>query len=323
MCGDRAPGEKTGVVIRPYVPGDEMEINRSFNEVFKKDRSLVQWQQKFANSKYIMVAVGEGGRVVGHCAAIGVTVQVDGRQLQAGQVVDVFTLPSARRGLAASRVLLATMERFFERFGGRQALSFVYGFPGLRHFHLGVKQLGYVAAEKVPVWRAVARPRQRFFWGVEVLEEPPQTTWERLWQLASPRYPVAGVRNREWLERRFPAEGQYFPFAVTSWGRPVLGGVLCRRERIVFLSELVWAGEERGLAAGLEYCRAFAWELRCQGVELWLAGDWEASQLLQRLGWRVTPHPEVHRVVRPLDPEVDVNTFPGRFLLTLGDTDLV
>lgn len=311
--------------IRPYRPGDEEEINRSFNQVFGLHRTLEEWRRKFPDPTFTMLAVTADGRVAGQYAAIPVPLQVEGRQILAGTVVDVFTTATTRRGLGAARAMLATTEEFFSHFGGASALSVLYGFPGTRHFRLGVARLGYdsMPPEEVPVWRVSPRPRRRFFWGVEILEDPPRPLWEELWQAASPRYPVAGVRDWMWLERRFPPAGEYSPFVVLRRGCPVLGGVVCRRDRVLYWAELVWAGERQGLAAAAEYCRALAWERRCQLVELWLAGDAPAARVLEESGWQVAPHHALRRVARSFDPAVDVATFPGRFLLTLGDTDLV
>lgn len=311
--------------IRPYRAGDEEEINRSFNRVFGCSRSLVQWRQKFDDATYTMLAVDPAGRVHAQYAALPGVLQVEGRQVRAGHIVDVFSLPQARRGLAAARTMLATTQAFFATFGGPHALSVLYGFPGLRHFHLGKAKLGYDAMppEQVPVWSAAPRPRRHFSLRARVWEDPAPQTWDLLWAEAGSRYGVAMVRDTRWRLRRFGDDERYQCFVVTAQTRPQVLGVLSRRGRVLALVDLVWSGCERGLEVALEYVRAQAWERRLDWVELWLAGDRAAAEVLAHRGWQCTPHPELHRVARSFDPAVDVATFPGRFLLTMADSDLV
>ncbi len=76
-------------VIRPYQEGDEVAINEGFNRTFGLERSLAEWQWKFApyrNRRWIMVAVDSKGLVMAHYAAAAVRWQLDGRTVLRGRL---------------------------------------------------------------------------------------------------------------------------------------------------------------------------------------------------------------------------------------------
>jgi hypothetical protein len=313
------------VLLRPFAAGDEASLNQAFNRAFGAQRSLPAWRAKFFDPTFIMLAVAGEHTVVAQYAALPVRLRVPGGTVRAGQIVDVFALPEARRGLGAARLFLATAEAFFDRFGGPQALSVLFGFPGRRHFRLGLTRLGYDAMppEKVPVWTAPPSPRRRFSVATQVWDDPDPQVWDSLWSVVAPRYPVAVVRDTQWFQHRFPATHDYRGLLVTRRGRPALAAVTARQGRRQLVVDLLWDGEPPALLRLLEEVRAEAWERRLEVVELWLAGDPQAESVLRRCGWRCQVHPDLHRVARSFDSAVEVGDFPGRFLLTLADTDLV
>jgi hypothetical protein len=90
------------------------------------------------------------------------------------------------------------------------------------------------------------------------------------------------------------------------------------------LAELVWDGEDRRSLvaldrAALRAARGFGAET----VEMWLDADPDAARVLARLGWEAAPHPEIKLVVHTFHPGISPSSVPGRFYLTMGDTDLV
>ncbi len=312
-------------VVRPFQEGDEESLNDAFNRAFATQRPLPAWRAKFYDSTFIMLAVAEPHTVLAQYAALPVRLQLPGGTVRAGHIVDVFALPEARRGLGAARAFVATTQAFFDRFGGPQALSVLFGFPGQRHFRLGLARLGYdsMPPETVPVWTAPPSPRRRFSLATQVWDDPELEVWDTLWRATAPRYPVAVVRDGQWFQHRFPPTREYQPLLITHRGRPALAAVTARQGRRLLVVDLLWDGEPLALVRLLEAVRAEAWERRLEAVELWLAGDPQAEGILRRSGWSCQVHPDLHRVARSFDPAVDVRQFPGRFLLTLGDTDLV
>ncbi|MCX7896222.1 MAG: GNAT family N-acetyltransferase, partial [Thermoanaerobaculum sp.] len=127
-------------IIRPYRGGDGAAINRSFNRVFGCHRSDEEWEWKFLDrplGPFIMVAVGPEGEVLAQYAAVPVRLQTPVGVVWAGQVVDVFSLPSVRQGLAAGKAYLQAMALFFARWGNPDHLALLFGFPSQRPLKLG------------------------------------------------------------------------------------------------------------------------------------------------------------------------------------------
>jgi hypothetical protein len=88
---------------------------------------------------------------------------------------------------------------------------------------------------------------------------------------------------------------------------------------------LVWDGEAPGalLALDREVGR-LARGAGAERVEMWLAGDPQASKVFARAGWVTAPHPVgLHMTAFTFDPRLDPGLFPGNFYLTMSDSDLV
>ena len=139
------------VLYRTYRAGDEVQINDGFNEVFGLNRSLDEWRWKFPEhpeGRWIMLAVDPGGSVLAHYAAVAMQVRFGQEQVRAGQIVDAYS----RREVRGTRVFSSCYERFIEAFGTPDGLSLMFGFPGRRHYEMGLKALKYVPIGSVPYW---------------------------------------------------------------------------------------------------------------------------------------------------------------------------
>lgn len=334
-----------GFVLRPYREGDEAAINEGFNAVFGLDRSLEEWRWKFPaapEGRWIWVAatpVDTGNTaVVAHFAALPVRVQVEGRRLRVGQVVDVYSRRHA--GLALQGVFVRLARSFFADYGRPDRLALVYGFPGDRHFRLGVRALGYSPPVPVPYWwrelapltRHRREPRRWLPWGrLTVRPGWVPAAVDELWRRAAPRYPVAVVRDAAWLERRFHHRPGVVYEHLGAWRRGRLEALAVVRSTPGALAwcELVWDGRDPGALALLdrEVDRlAVAGEARepAGRVELWLGGDPEAEAILASRGWLRAEHPQrLARGAVSFHPEIDSDRFCRGLYVTMGDGDLV
>jgi hypothetical protein len=320
------------VVYRPYRAGDEVEINIGFNRVFGLNRSLGEWRWKYPaepEGRWIMLALGSNGEVVGHYGAVPVRLKVDGCEVRAGQPSDVFTRREARHGLAAARTYIATVEAFFAQYGSPERLAVLYGFPGERALRLGLARLGYdqMPPQLVPVWRrSVGRrgwPLGRY--RVRVGFDPAAV--DALWERSSERYPVSAVRNAAWVSRRFLGRPGVEYVHLTAWcGNCIVAlAVLRMVGDVASWAELVWDGEDPRALAALD--RAVVKLTRVAGgrsAEMWLGGDEAAEAAFTHLGWeRGTHSANLVMVARSFHPEINVTGFAGRFYLTMSDADLV
>lgn len=330
--------------LRPYRSGDGPAINRGFNRIFGTRRSLEEWEWKFPPSERessILVAV-EDGRILAHFAAVPVRLRLPGRTLGAGQVVDVYS--NRRPGL-----FLRVVERFYQELCGPDKLELIYGFPGSRHFRLGVMKLGYSQPLPVPFWarRMEDQPAGRdglgrLLAGVRVREGPDPAATERLWQRSRHRLAVAAVRDRRWVRRRFTGRPQVAYVHLTAWegGEPRAQAILRRPAsppttgspegpdagaRALRWAELLWDGGSSRALVALD--REVARRARGAGAlesHLWLGGDREAAEILVRRGWRRRTEPQdLHLGAVSFVEGVDALEVCRRLYVTMGDADLV
>jgi hypothetical protein len=316
------------VTCRPYRLGDEVAINDGFNRVFGRARSLAEWRWKFAldtTTPWIMVAVDGEGRIVASYSAIVVPMRLGGRPLSVGQPVDVYSVPEVR----GTRAFTTCFETFCAQFGGASDLPLIYGFPGGRHYAMGLKSLRYELLRPVGYWRRQARRRR--------LRLPLSRTAVRhgfdagaadeLWRRAAPRYPFATIRDGGWLRRRFTGRPgvEYEHLAVRVRGTVRAWGVVAPAAGTLRLAELVWDGESTRTLAALDgELDALADRRGCEQVETWLSGDPEAERALESLGWSRCEEPnDLHLVIRSFDETIDSRAMAERFYLTMGDADLV
>ena len=320
------------LAVRPCVSGDEIAINASFNRVLGLRRALAEWQWKYQEQpegRWIMIAVDEADRVIAHCAAVPVRMQVGDLLVRAGQLVDNFSLPEARRGLGAARVYVRTVESFFASFGGPDGLALLFGFPGERHLRLGLARLGCdrIPPQPVGYWVRSAHRRKELQTGHEIRQGFDHDAIDELWRRSAPRYEVAAVRDSAWLKRRFSGRPGIEYVHLSAWrqSRVHAWAVVRVQPPVTRWAELVWDGEDPAAVAALDRAiTSGSLAVRLERVDMWLMGDELAAEALRRLGWEQRKHPDrLSLVARSFHPDIDVTTFPGRFYVTMGDSDLV
>lgn len=320
-----------GVEFRRFQDGDERAVNDGFNLVFAQRRPLAEWHWKFRDEeerRFIMLAWGDDGQLLVHYGAVPVRVQVGDRVFQAGQIVDVYSRLEARRGLAAARTFVANYDRFVETFCGPDALALCYGFPGDRALRLGVRRTSYDDITPWPIAR-LRRPtarRARLAPGWDVREGFDAAAAERVWARSRARYKMAVVRDADHLRRRYLGRPDVEYRHLVAWrrGAPLALAVVRLGAGTAQLADLVWDGAEPGALAALDrLVRALAVRAEATEVVAWMHNDAEATGGLQRLGWEdAGATPDLRCVVRVFHPDIDWSAVPGRFYLTLGDSDL-
>lgn len=322
----------TRVSFRPCRDGDGPAINDGFNRVFGLQRPLAEWEWKFPvepEGRWIMLAVDAEDRILAHYGAVPLRLKLGALTVRAGQLVDVYSVPEARDGLAAGRAYLGAVKSFIATFCAPDRLGLAYGFPGERALRLGVARLGYDQIPPQPVmhWTRPAAPRGRLFTRHEVRSGFDAASLDELWRRARERHVVSAERDASWLGRRFGGRPgvEYQHLAAWRRGRAHAWGVIRLGGPTAYWAELVWDGEdERALAALDRAVAARAREAGASRIELWLMGDESAAAALSRLSWVAAPHPAgVAMVVRLFHPAIDPAVVPGHFYVTMGDADLV
>ncbi|MGE5235285.1 MAG: GNAT family N-acetyltransferase [Acidobacteriota bacterium] len=313
------------VEYRCFRPGDEAAINEGFNRVFGTDRPLEEWYWKFppqAGGRWVFLACAEDGRVLAHYGAQMVRLCVDGLAVRAGHVVDVYSVPEVR----GTHVFTLCYEKFITAFGSPTNLQMIIGFPGRRHYEMGLKALNYIRLGEATYWRRSRRPSLPRL-GFRAREGFDPVTAEDLWLRAQVRYPVALVRDAERLRQRYTNRPGVKYVHLTVWrrGEPHAWGVAREVEGTLRIADLVWDGREPAALAAVDYAFGrVAGRFGCTKCEMWLRGDPEAEAALARVGWRQERNPlDLLLLAREIDPRVDFDALARRGYFTMGDSDLV
>ncbi|OYW07178.1 MAG: hypothetical protein B7X11_00350 [Acidobacteria bacterium 37-65-4] len=298
------------VTFRPYRPGDEVAINEGFNAVFGLQRSLDEWRWKFPEQpegRFIMLAVDPSGRVLAHYGAVVGRVQFGDRTVRAGQIVDAYS----REEVRGTRVFSTCYEHFISAFGNPEGLPLMFGFPGRRHYDMGLKALKYIPICSVPYWSR--RVRRRIIlpaWRFEVRHGFDGDEVNDLWRRAAFRYDVTVVRDVGWLARRYRERPgvEYQHLSVGQRGHTRAWAVARAQDGVLRLAAL----------------DRLASRLRCARLELWLGNDTSAERTLYDRGWRRQPCPlDMLMVARSFSPLVDLDRMQRGCYVTMGDSDLV
>lgn len=327
----RAPG---GVVLRPWRPGDEDRINPVFNRVFSADRSLDEWRWKFAGAEWAIAVAEADGDVVAHAAGVPARLALGGREVDALQVVDTFSLAGHLRRPEWRDLWVEVMAYLAERLGRPRGVALMYGLPGVRARRQAVARCGYdrVPPQPVTVLDRGAGGERRSLGSYAFradLAGDREPALDGLWRRTAARHRAAFVHDAAFAARRLAAHPRvsYARFLI----RPRLAGspaafVAFRLDRdAVRWVDLVWDGRRPG---ALELAAHLSAELaRSAGAareELWLAADPEARAVLERAGFAARPEPrDIACILRPLDPALDLAVLDGGLRLTMADGDLV
>ena len=324
------------LVIRPFEPGDETEVNRGFNETFHLDRSLDEWAWKFPpqeSGRLIMLAEIDDA-LVAHYAGMPLRFTIDGREWSAAQIVDVFSTRAARRGFTRKGVWVRTVEEFFSVFGESGRATLLYGFPSPRPLRLGVLQLGYDAVEPQPICYLSRRPgpsssgwRRRLYRAELAADWEPRL--DRLWMKVRGDYPVAAIRDADRALHRFAGHPtiHYHRFLVLPrFSREPVAFVVFRSDegRCRWV-DLLWDHRHPGALDLIDHLSSgLARQTGAEIEELWLNGDPKGRDRLTAGGFEMSEVPgKLVMVARAFDEELDIGALDGRVYLTMADADLV
>ena len=314
-------------VLRRFRPGDEASLNEGFNRVFGLQRTLSEWEWKFpvlAPGRAIAVAVDDSGAVVAHYGATVVRMQLGELAGWAGQIVDAFSVPEVR----GTRVFSQLYEIFVREFCRPDRLVMGFGFPGRKHFEMGLKHLRYIVLGKAPFWRRDVGRRRWWPRRASRTQDGFDAEFSHaLWRSAAARYRWATVRDAQYLRQRYTGRPgvEYLHMRVSHRDTPCAWAVAVQAGGILKLADLVWDGAEaRSLHALNLALDDTARRLDCASVQCWLQGDEEAEIAFADLGWRRAESPEdLLFVARSFHPELDLEQVRTHFYFTLGDSDLV
>ncbi len=148
---DAESGGGRRFTVREYRAGDETAILALFNRVFAVGnpdfvpRGLDQWRWAFqGNPEGHATMVAEAGdELVGTFTAMPSRFRFPDGEFRLGQAVDTVIAPEFRASLRKQGVYLTLSHAFYDRFGRRDDLRFLYGFPNPQALRIGTKFGGY------------------------------------------------------------------------------------------------------------------------------------------------------------------------------------
>jgi hypothetical protein len=321
------------VVWRVFREGDEGPINVAFEEAHGVSRSLDEWAWKFApeaDGRAIVLAESDG-KVISHCAGIPLKITIDGPELNAARIADVFSTTSRTPDSAGADTSVRSVQAFFDTFGAGGRFALVFGFSGPLDGVTTIFQMGFDVVAERPVTsffrRApVASPIRRLLYRAEAARD-----WEPrlndLWHRVRDSYPVAVVRDADYALRRFAGRCavRYHRFLVfPRFSRRAVAYAVFRTDgKRCRWVDLLW---DHGHPGALELLARVSARLSHQNSatkeEIWLAGDPQARTMLEGLGFAEDDSPPVPEMAaRSFAPEVDPAVFIERAFLTMADTD--
>ncbi|MCK4816678.1 GNAT family N-acetyltransferase, partial [bacterium] len=147
-------------IIQPYRTGDEDRILSTWKEAFNKEMAPDFWQWKYPCNPAgfrIMLCLAENGEVAAHYAAQVCKISFQDQEWLGLQLTDNFSHPKYRWALCGktglfvktARAFLKTyleeipIDTQFELATDLPKAQFHYGFPGIRHYRLGIKLMHY------------------------------------------------------------------------------------------------------------------------------------------------------------------------------------
>jgi len=321
------------VVWRNFREGDEGPINRAFEEALGVRRSLDEWAWKFpseADGRAIVLAESDG-KVVSHCAGIPLKITLDGRELSAARIVDVFSNTLRTSDSAGDHPSALGVRAFFDAFGASGRFALAFGLSGPLDSEVSISRMGFDVATKSRV-RSLIRdvpapsPVRRLLYRAEAARD-----WEPrlddLWSRVRDCYPVAVVRDADYALRRFAGRCsvRYHRFLVFPRfsSRAVAFAVFRTDGKRCRWVDLLW---DHGHPGALELLARVSAQLPRQSSaakeEIWLAGDNQGRTLLEGLGFAEDIAPPVPEMAaHSFAPEVDPAGFGERLYLTMADTD--
>lgn len=139
--------------IRPYRPGDEHAILRTFNLVFREvcgpdyvDRTLAQWRWAYLQNPTghrISLAIAPDGTIASQYAGMPMLYDTPWGQQRFVHCVDSMTHPAYRQGLKAKSLFVETCMPFWAHSKAIGDALF-YGFPVDAAYRIGKRYLDYV-----------------------------------------------------------------------------------------------------------------------------------------------------------------------------------
>lgn len=338
-------------VVRHFRDGDEVEINRLFNQVFGTNRTLEEWQWKFRRNPAGVIHVEvaeEGGRLIGHYASMPAFFTYQGATIPVSIPCDNFVHPDYRGGLRGVQKAMhdyhTVFSDWFPKFG--------FGCPNPAHYVIGKRILKYKDVGEIPVlyrrlglrlglrskipglpnslatlisdlarlpsrWALSARLRRAGGLRTSVVAGFDERV-NALWARVHKSFTIGCVRDLPFLRWRFSRPGYRYRIVTAARGDELAGYVVTsvRDEagaRVGYMVDMLSDSDEASAAL---IARALL-QLHADGADYalcWMLADKPQSAVLHQFGFapREQAFPAVKVVFQNGDPETISDSVLGR-----------
>ena len=319
--------------IRPFAPGDEPQLMRSFSEAYSavdpgfQPWSAVRWRWQFLENPggiRLVAAFDSEGRALAQYAGVPQTARLDGERVTFTQSVGSFCLPEARK-LGRRSLFVRTGLAYAEEYVGHGGDAWTWGYPVLPARRIGEHALGYERVREQTMLVAPhesIRPASSSAEIEEVGEFPDDV--DALFERLAPRHPAVCERTRAWLDWRYRHHPEHrYRIAMARRGGELLGYAVARAQDFQGARRLVvcdwWCGEA-AKGALLAWLSEAARQTEVASVAACSSHAASEFRSWQEVGFRVAPTDLVlcgrsHTRRAPF-------WFAKRWYTTLGDSDL-
>jgi len=309
--------------VRLYRPGDEEGITRLFQKVFGREMSLEEWRWKYTGrgnrTVYSAVAVDEADGIVAHYGGMLHRMIYQGREVYGLAIGDVMVHP-AYRGFK----LFKEVASVFPEVAHKDRIIVGYGFPTERALRLPEKLGLYEKVEDVCEANkeaAFCNEAVRYIHKLFPMSYDDMRV-DTLWQGVKNSYPLAVVRDRDYLTWRYQRHPlfTYELWALRKrWSSRLEGLAVLRREeeRILIVDFVCPLPVMGALFKKIENVVCAAGKKR---LTLWHPGY--LREIMIKLGFSVgfagTSIPRATHELYLTKDEI-----AGKFFYTMGDTDFL
>ena len=318
MFPKRIETQKGVFFIRPYQKGDEVKIAALFKEVFGKEKSLKLWRWEFLENPHgteIMLCFSESGDLVAQCASIPVEAYLAGSVVRIAQVVDCMSSKKFRGIFARKRGLyILTISQFFKSYTGPGKNIYLYGFPGERHYRLGVKMLGFKPSRPISFFVSTVETKGSLFSKIEEVDKDEFIqVFEDFNRYMSRYIPFMVKKDAKYIKWRYilhPEKDYNFLAFKSILGKTKALFIVSQDGYLVDFAST----EETSLVKGLSMLKP--------GLKVWIPSGSPFEAIFKKAGWIKEREP-----LGAIASGISFCSIPtewtnSNFLYTTGDCDL-
>jgi predicted acetyltransferase len=211
-------------LIRPYENGDEPRVLSLWQAAFHKELAPDIWRWKYLENPFtrkLLVCAGEDEAIFALFGGIPYRANWEERSVEIVHAMDIMSHPDYR----GAGLFVKTCKAYMDVFCRSGGVSFLYGFPGAYHYHLGEKYLGYRELKQGLCFLtartgALARNRRPFRGRLRRIREV-DASFDRLWETSLQAFPLSVVRDAPFLRWRFlnHPRNAYEIWGYQQWAR--------------------------------------------------------------------------------------------------------